>query len=296
MRWSGGCIRTVASFIAAVYPYRMLDPDKLALHADREHGAIRLLKQTEADLVVLKPAGMATELTSDPKGVSLVSRIRGALPEKARRDVRLVHRLDRPTRGVMLIALSRAAAAFYGEQIREGLWEKYYLARIAMPQRGVIRSLLGEHKAFIKEEEMRARLVRAGGKPSFLHIRAIEPAPERPGEAHVLIKLITGRLHQIRVMLAGLGYPLIGDDFYGEAVRGEVGESEGPPKRGARTSRAAGAAPATRGDFYLEHIALWYVDFTTRDIVLAHDRDDPGRERVSPAMQKAIDSVLRPPM
>lgn len=223
-----------------------------------------ILRQTADDLVVVKPAGMATELTTDPRRTSLISKIRGAAPEGV--TPRLVHRLDRVTRGLMMVTLSREAAAFYGEQIREGLWEKYYLARIAMPPRKDLAKVMGAHKAYIKEEDNRAKLVKAGGKASFLDVLAIEPAPDRPGEAHVLIKLLTGRLHQIRVMLAGLGFPLIGDDFYG----------------------------GREGPMYLEHVLLWYLDYTTREISVAHLEDDPGRERLAPGIAIRLRELLKP--
>lgn len=222
-----------------------------------------ILRQTADDLVVVKPAGMATELTTDPRRTSLISKVRGAVAEGV--TPRLVHRLDRVTRGLMMVTLSREAAAFYGEQIREGLWEKYYLARIAMPAKKDFGKVMGSHKAYIKEEDNRAKLVKAGGKASFLDVLAIEPAPERPGEAHVLIKLLTGRLHQIRVMLAGLGYPLIGDDFYG----------------------------GREGPMYLEHVVLWYLDYTSREITVAHLADDPGREKLSAGMAIQLRGIAR---
>lgn len=234
-----------------------LDPARLGLP---------VLALDRHTVVVVKPAGMATELTSDPKGVSLVSRLRRAAAPGVR--VRLVHRLDRATRGVMIATLSQEAAAFYGAQIREGLWEKYYVARIPMPpDREARLRLLGPQKGYIREEDgPRARLVRAGGKPSLQEVLAVEAAPGRAGQAHALIKLVTGRLHQIRVMMAGAGYPLIGDPFYGGAP----------------------------GEMYLEHIALWYVDYATRDVRLAHLHSDPEREALAPVMRKAVDRILRP--
>lgn len=225
-----------------------------------------ILAQSASDLVVVKPAGMATELTRDPRKEALISRVRAALGPDA--HPRLVHRLDRVTRGIVMVTLSKEAAAFYSEQIREGLWEKYYLARIPRPDprtNPLHQQLIGQHKAFIKEEDTRAKLVRAGGKPSFLGILAIEPCPERPSECHALIRLLTGRLHQIRVMLAGLGLPLVGDDWYG--------------------GRA--------GPMYLEHAALWYIDYTTREITLAHRANDPEREPLNPAMQRALARITR---
>lgn len=236
----------------------VFDSEKLGLH---------VLASSDADIVVVKPAGMATELTSDPRRVSLISRVRAAVAPGVK--PRLVHRLDRVTRGVMVVTFTREAAAFHGEQIRESMWDKYYLARIPTPnpnQNPLHQGLLARHKAFIKEEDKRARLVRAGGKPSVLEILSIEPAPGRRGESHALIRLLTGRLHQIRVMMAGLGLPLTGDRFYG----------------------------GREGELYLEHIALRYVDFTTRDLRVAHWPDDPEREPVARALSERLAMTLRP--
>ncbi len=229
-----------------------------------------VLARGQHDLVVVKPAGMATELTTDRRGVSLISRIRRACADSVK--PRLVHRLDRVTRGVVVVALSREAAAFHSEQIREGLWDKYYLARIPRPNPSanpLHQGLIARHKAFLKEEDHRSRIVRAGGRPSLLEILAIEEAPGRPGQSHALIRLYTGRLHQIRVMLAGLGLPLVGDRFYG----GERGGEE---------------------EMYLEHLALWHVDYTTRELTLEYHADDPDREELAPAMRRRIALLTKP--
>lgn len=219
-----------------------------------EDAGVRILASSAHDLVVIKPAGMATELTTDPRWASLISKVRQAAGDGVR--PRLVHRLDRATRGIVVVTLTKAAAAFYGEQIREGMWDKYYLARIARPDPGnnpLHRGLVGKHKAYLRDVGGRARIVRAGGKASFMQILALGDAPDHSGQSHVLIKLLTGRLHQIRVMMAGLGLPLIGDDYYGGAP----------------------------GTMYLEHAALRYVDCATREMRIAFLRDDPDRERIS---------------
>jgi len=203
---------------------------------------------------------MPTELTSDPRGVSLISGIRGMAPPGA--SPKLPHRLDRVTRGLVLVTLTDEAIAFHNERLRAGDWTKLYLARCHAPAEGPAGDLLGIHKAYLKRERHRARVVHSGGKPSFLEVLAIAPAPDREGEIHVLIRLMTGRFHQIRAMLANLGMPLVGDRFYG---------GEG-----------------TWDDLYLEHLALRYVEAGTGCPTVAHWKDDPDREPVAAEMQEAI--------
>ncbi len=230
---------------------------------------VRAVSCDAQTLVVVKPAGMATELTTDPKWSSLISKVRQAARDNVR--PRLVHRLDRVTRGIVVVTLDAEAAAFYSDQIREGMWDKYYLARIPRPdpdREALHRGVVGKHKAHLKDDGRRSRIVRSGGKPSMLEVLAIEPAPGRPGECHALIRLLTGRLHQIRIMMAGLRLPLIGDDLYSGG----------------------------RGEMYLEHAALRYVDCATRDLRSAFSRDDPEREDVAPSLLDRLERELRRPI
>jgi len=237
-------------------------PDPVDLERlEREH--VRVVSCDAHTLVVIKPSGMATELTTDPGWTGLISKVRQAAREGVR--PRLVHRLDRVTRGIVVVALVQDAASFYAEQIREGMWDKWYIARIPTPDPGaqpLHRGVVGKHKAYLKDENGRSRIVRAGGKTSLMEVLACEPAPERPGQSHALIKLLTGRLHQIRIMMAGLRLPLVGDELYG--------------------------GPA--GELYLEHAALRYVDCATRELNVAFARGDAEREPVSP---KLIERLAR---
>jgi 23S rRNA pseudouridine1911/1915/1917 synthase len=128
----------------------------------------------------------------------------------------------------MIVACTTEAAAHYAAEIAARRWRKFYVAEIASTVANA-RALIGDHKAYLSTEGRRARIVRSGGKPSFLTIIDAAPTVNPPGRSHVLVQLHTGRFHQIRVMLAALGAPLVGDRLYG-----------GPPD----------------GSFYLEHVLL----------------------------------------
>lgn len=185
--------------------------------------AIRLVETTAQELVVVKPAGLQCEVPRDSDADSLVRQ----LAHQGFESLRLVHRLDAPACGLVVIARTAETAAYYGREIFERRWHKWYVARVARPAERVI-SLVGSHKAYLKTEGNSALIVHAGGKPSFLDVVSVAPAPASPDQSDVLIRLHTGRFHQIRVMMANLGAPLVGDQRYG-----------GP-----------------RGTMYLEHVML----------------------------------------
>lgn len=171
---------------------------------------MRVVDEGPTELVVLKPAGLACEVPRDPSADSVVRR----LADRGYADLRLPHRLDAPASGLVLVARTRAAAAHYAEDIAARQWLKVYVARVAATAATASR-LAGPHKAFLRTSGRRATVVRAGGKPSWLDLVGAFGAPETPREAHVVIRLRTGRFHQIRVMLAHLGLPLTGDVLYG---------------------------------------------------------------------------------
>jgi 23S rRNA-/tRNA-specific pseudouridylate synthase len=183
-----------------------------------------LLQVTPHELVVFKPAGLPSEMPRDPRADSLVNRLRAGGFD----SLRLVHRLDAPTSGVMIVARTLDAAAHYSGEIAARRWQKVYVAEVAAPVARA-RALIGEHRAYLSTQGRKAIVVRSGGKPSFLTIATVAPVPDASGRSHVLVRLHTGRFHQIRVMLASLGAPLAGDEMYG-------------------------GAPSDR--FYLEHVLL----------------------------------------
>lgn len=175
---------------------------------------VPILVRTDDDVVVEKLPGEACSLTSDPKGVSLEKRLEAqlGLPQ-----VYLVHRLDRVTCGVLVVATHKEAAAWHGAQLKARSWTKLYLARVQTRTGADATELLGPHKRYLRTRGKRTEVVRSGGKPSFLEVLAVGSSPGRQGEHHVLISLGTGRRHQIRAMLADLGAPLVGDRLYGGA-------------------------------------------------------------------------------
>ena len=233
-------------------------------HRNRDTRAaqpIKILDVTPHEIVALKPAGLACELPRDPSADSFVRR----LEAQGFSGLRLVHRLDAPTCGLMLVARTAQAAAHYGQEITARNWHKWYVAQVALPSVKA-NHLVGPHKSYLKIEGSSARVVRAGGKPSFLDVTLVTPVPNVPGESHFLVQLHTGRLHQIRVMLAHRGAPLSGDIRYG-----------GPPDR----------------TIYLEHAILAARPFESSEWRVWQAPPHPDRTQWAPALYDAVDAQVR---
>ena len=173
-------------------------------------------------LAIDKPAGVAVHGGS---GVSfgVIEQLRMARPQAD--FLELVHRLDRETSGVLLIAKRRMALKLLQEQFRERETDKVYLALVSgawsANQRVIDKAL---HKYLIDSGERRVKVVandHPDGMRSVTLVKvkaAIPPSPAAPGTAFTLLEVTikTGRTHQIRVHLAGEGHPIAGDDKYGD--------------------------------------------------------------------------------
>jgi 23S rRNA pseudouridine955/2504/2580 synthase len=172
-----------------------------------------VLFEDESLLVINKPAGVAVHGGS---GVAfgVIEQLREARP--AGRFLELVHRLDRETSGILVLAKKRAALVGLHEQIRENRMDKRYYAcahgewASDWGRRRAVKEPL--HKYLTPEGERRVR-VQPDGLPSHTVFNLID---RWPGYALVEAELKTGRTHQIRVHLAHLGLPIVGDAKYGD--------------------------------------------------------------------------------
>jgi 23S rRNA pseudouridine1911/1915/1917 synthase len=135
----------------------------------------------------------------------------------------IVHRLDKDTTGLMVVAKNdrahRSLAAQFADHGRTGPLERGYLAFAwSAPDRpkGVIDKPIGRHP------QARERMaVRPEGRPAVTHWQVLEryPASGAPVASLIACRLTTGRTHQIRVHLASIGHPLLGDDVYGPGFK-----------------------------------------------------------------------------
>lgn len=168
---------------------------------------IEICYQDKDILVCVKPARILS--TDEP----------GGLPEKLREqfqdstmDIRTVHRLDRVVSGLMVLARNAESASELSRQIREGIFQKIYLAVLhgVPPKReDTLHDLLGRDKArkmtFVAEKPDK------GIQEASLTYRLLSASENM---SLVSIQLHTGRTHQIRVQFSSRGFPLVGERKY----------------------------------------------------------------------------------
>jgi 23S rRNA pseudouridine955/2504/2580 synthase len=176
--------------------------------------AVPILYEDDALIALDKPAGLAVHGGSGI-ALGLIEALRASRPGVAMLE--LVHRLDRDTSGVLLVAKKRAALTALHAQLRGGSVDKRYLVLVRGPWRDALRRVeLPLHKFATREGERRVR-VEESGRASATTLRRERVWPQStPPLALLEAELETGRTHQIRVHCAHLGYPVAGDSKYGD--------------------------------------------------------------------------------
>ena len=182
---------------------------------------LRILYEDDYLLVVDKPAGMVTHPAPGHSSGTLVNALLAHAPELAdvgdRARPGIVHRLDKDTSGLLVVAKDPATHAALAQQMKDRAMVKRYLALVegAMPTaEGVIDAPIG------RDPRQRLRMgllsVASGGREARTRFRMLE---EHGGRSLLEVQLETGRTHQIRVHLAAVHHPVVGDPVYGRAQR-----------------------------------------------------------------------------
>jgi len=203
--------------VARAKSFRLEGGEEVELAAETPVDAVerppepRIVWEDEHLLVVDKPAGLVVHPGAGHATGTLVDALAGKIAGGDDDRPGIVHRLDRDTSGLMVVARSPEAHARLQELVRERALERIYLALV----RGNPRSRTGRIEAPIgrdRSEPTRISLTTDSPREAVTHFEV-----ERvwPGHALLRVRLETGRMHQIRVHLGAIDLPVVGDRVYG---------------------------------------------------------------------------------
>ncbi len=174
----------------------------------------------DSSLVLInKQAGMAVHPTRTYQSGTVANGLAHMWRERGyQRRVRLLHRLDRDTSGLLLVAKDPYAYQRLSQQLQNGCLQRRYLAVVEgpLPQtQGTVDQPIGRHPG--SEGHSLRRAVRADGRRAVTHFRLLQHYRDC---TLVELNLETGRTHQIRVHMQWLGCPLVGDTMYESSLPG----------------------------------------------------------------------------
>ena len=245
--------------------------------------------EDESFLAIDKPAGLAVHGGS---GVSfgVIEQIRASRPEA--RFLELVHRLDRETSGLLLIAKKKSALNALQDQFRERSTGKTYLALVKglWPEK-TKRLDAPLQKYLLPDGERRVRVVAPDhpqAQKSLSYVRILASFPSLMGDSLtengftlLAVTIKTGRTHQIRVHLAHAGCPIVGDDKYGDFDLNKVAHKAGLRRMFLHAWRLQINHPVSQNQLQLEAKLpqnLYLTEFKQLGVELSTHRWDAGAQ------------------
>ncbi|MDO9312898.1 MAG: RluA family pseudouridine synthase [Nitrosomonas sp.] len=189
------------------------------------------LYEDDVLLVIDKPGGLAVHGGS---GISfgVIEQLRAQNPSW--KFLELVHRLDRDTSGVLLLAKKRTALVELHRQIREGLMDKHYLVMVGGEWHNAkqhVKLALNKYVTANGERRVAVSIGEHADSKSMLSHTIFKLQKTWKNFSLLDAELKTGRTHQIRVHLAHLGFPIIGDDKYGDfRINKQLAKARGQKK------------------------------------------------------------------
>lgn len=183
--------------------------------------ALSIVHEDDDVLVIDKPAGLVVHpAAGNPDGTLLNALLHHAPGQMQLPRAGIVHRLDKDTTGLMVVAKTLAAHASLVEQLQARTVSREYDAVVTgrMTAGGSVDGPIGRHP-----KDRKRQAVTPSGKPAVTHYRVVE---RFPAHTHVRCRLETGRTHQIRVHMAHRRFPLIGDPVYAGRLKMPAGATD----------------------------------------------------------------------